>query len=57
MGSVKPPRLMAVLALTLVIAAPLLGCGLLPVDTEPVKEVRLTILHTNDVNGYVDPCG
>jgi 2',3'-cyclic-nucleotide 2'-phosphodiesterase (5'-nucleotidase family) len=31
-----------------------------PTPTQPRPEpsdVRLTILHTNDVSGYVDPCG
>ncbi len=50
-------RLLAALSLALIVAAPLFGCSPLPTATEPAKEVRLTILHTNDANGYVDPCG
>lgn len=57
MGSRQSLRLMAALAIILATAIPLLGCGLLPAGSEPTKEVQLTILHTNDVNGYVEPCG
>lgn len=57
MGSGQSLRLMAALALILAAAIPLSGCGSAPTAAEPAKEVRLTILHTNDSNGYVDPCG
>ena len=57
MTSGQSLRLMAALALILTTAIPLLGCGLLPTGSEPAREVQLTILHTNDVNGYVEPCG
>ena len=50
------PLLMA-LSLALMIATPLSGCSSTPTATESAKEIRLTILHTNDSNGYVDPCG
>lgn len=28
-----------------------------PTPQRPEQGIALTVLHTNDVNGYIDPCG
>ncbi len=53
------------LASLLILAAILLptaaGCGPVPTPTPtptPAQQpITLTILHTNDTSGYLDPCG
>lgn len=46
---------------TLVVTAPPPTAGAVtappPGDRGPFPETRLTILHTNDTRGYLDPCG
>ena len=55
---------LAVLAVMLLAVASLAACSALPTTpaatanpAERPKPVELTVLHTNDTNGYTDPCG
>lgn len=41
----------------LVVVVLLAGIGLWFIGCSSVKPITLTILHTNDSEGYVDPCG
>lgn len=52
-----PLCLIAVFAVAVVATSSHLGCGLGTPNSEALNEIQLTILHTNDANGYVEPCG
>ena len=51
--------LASLLILATIILPVMAGCGPAPTPTPtPLPQpITLTILHTNDTSGYLDPCG
>jgi 2',3'-cyclic-nucleotide 2'-phosphodiesterase (5'-nucleotidase family) len=49
------------LALGLMVLLPITGCGQTSPSASPAAQaaqpIEFTILNTNDVHGYVEPCG